>query len=341
MRNKLKIILGTLGSWIPQRLLTRMTGQSLILPYYHAVSNDPMPHVDYFYPVRSLKQFKNDLEFLLKHFEPVGLDGLLSHRKGKSSKPAMFLSFDDGLAEIYNLVAPVLIAKGIPAAVFVNTEFIGNRGMFYRYKSSLILERLEKAGYSPGLTERIQSRYHLAGTGRKHIQEFITDISYSNKRELDEIAKIVDLDFRTFLKVRKPYMSWQQLKELANQGFLIGSHSKDHPVFAELDPEERLVQYRDSMVTIRKELGTGYGLFSFPFTDDGVPAEFFESIRQEDMPGLDASFGTAGLKKDPVAFHWQRIQMETGTAPARRLIRGEYLYYLLKGMAGKNEIKRK
>lgn len=339
MRNNLKIILGTLGSWIPQKVLIRLARQSFILPYYHAVSNAPMPHVEHVYPVRSLKQFKNDLDFLLKHYEPVGLEGLLSHTKDKSSKPAMFLSFDDGLSEIYNLVAPVLIARGIPAAIFVNTEFIDNRDLFYRYKSSLLLDRFEKGKYSAGVTELIQSRYHLAGSGKKHIKEFICDISYSNKGELDEIAKFVDLDFKTYLKVRKPYMSWQQLRELSNQGFLIGSHSKDHPPFAELDPAERLDQYMESMDLIHKELGTEYGMFSFPFTDDGVPAEFFERIRQEYMPRLDASFGTAGLKKDPLPFHHQRIQMETGRTPARRYLRGEYLYYLLKGPVGKNRRK--
>jgi peptidoglycan/xylan/chitin deacetylase (PgdA/CDA1 family) len=341
MRDRLKIILGAAGSWIPQRLLVRLTGQDLILPYYHAVSNAPMPHVAHVYPVRTVRQFKGDLDSLLKHYEPVGLEGLLSHSPGKRSKPAMFLSFDDGLSEIYRIVSPILIAKGIPAAIFLNTDFLDNRDLFYRYKISLILDRLERTGYSKGVTERMQSLYDLTGTGRRPVREFILDLSYRDRKELDEIAGLVDLDFSTFLKVRKPYMSLQQVKELANQGFYIGAHSKDHPVFTEIDPGDRLIQYRESMAYIQKELDTGYGIFSFPFSDHGVPGEFFELIRAGGMPRLDASFGTAGLKRDPVPFHYQRIQMETGKAPARQLVRGEYLYYLTKGLAGKNLVKRK
>jgi peptidoglycan/xylan/chitin deacetylase (PgdA/CDA1 family) len=335
MRGRLKIILGTAGCWIPQRSLIRLTGRRLILPYYHAVSDQPMPHVQHVYPVRTLRQFKKDLDFLLKHYEPVGPGELKSR-----SKPSMFLSFDDGLSEIYHVVSPVLIARGVPAAVFVNTEFIDNRALFYRYKKSLLLERFASIGYSPAVTELMQSRYHLASPTKKCIREFLLHISYENRQELDEIGKMVDLDFKAFLKVKKPYMSLEQIRELAGQGFYIGAHSKDHPAFAELPLDDCLVQYRGSMEFVLQEFGTTYGIFSFPFSDDGVPAEFFRRITQQGMPPLDASFGTAGLKNDPVPFHHHRIQMETGRVPARRLIRGEYLYYMAKGLIGKNEIRR-
>jgi len=342
MREGLKIFLGTIGGWIPQKWLIHSSKQDLILPFYHTVSNDPMPHVSHVYPVRTLKHFRNDLEFLLKHYEPVGLDALQSKvPDSKRSKPAMFLSFDDGLSEIYHLVTPILIAKGIPAAVFVNTAFIGNKELFYRYKTSLLLERFESIKYSPPVTEILQRAYHLASPMKKCIREFLLSITYKNRHELDEVAKLVDLDFKAFLKVKKPYMSMDQIKDLVEKGFFIGSHSKDHPRFGDINPQNRLTQYRESMEYLQKNPGSSYGLFSFPFSDDGVPARFFKELRKEGMPRLDASFGSAGLKNDPMDFHHQRIPMEAGRAGASRLIHGEYLYYLLKSIAGKNTISRR
>lgn len=322
--------------------LIRLTRQDLVLPVYHAVSDAPMPHADRVYRVRTVKQFKNDLDFLLKHYEPVGLEGLkFRHSGAGNQKPAMFLSFDDGLSEVYHLVTPILIARGIPAAFFINTDFVDNRDLFYRYKSSLLLERLERMGHSPGLIELLQSRYHLESARKRSIREFILGISYDNRQVLDEIAEMVDLSFSTFLRVRKPYMSIDQLRELASQGFYIGAHSKNHPIFAQIPPEERLRQYRESMEFVRRELNTPYGIFSFPFKDDGIPLAFFREMQKEGMPGLDASFGTAGLKKDPLPFHHHRIQMESGRASAARIIRGEYLYYMAKSPAGRNKIRRK
>ncbi|HEC43815.1 MAG TPA: hypothetical protein ENI20_13410 [Bacteroides sp.] len=341
MREQFKILLGYPGALIPQKWFIRASGQDLIFPFYHAVSDQFMPHVAYNYRVRTRKRFNKDLDFLLKHYEPVGLDELKAPgRGGKRKKPAMFLSFDDGLSEIHDVVAPVLISRGIPAAIFVNTDFIDNRDLFYRYKSSLLLDRFESIKYSPAVTEIMQSRYHLASSHKRCVKEFILSISYKNKKELDAVARLVDLDFETFLKVKKPYMTLQQLNELDDRGFYIGSHSKDHPLFSEISAEERKIQYRESMEFLHTELGIDYRIFSFPFSDNGVPAEFFREISSEDSPGVEASFGTRGLKKDTVSFHHQRIPMENGTVPGNILIRGEYIYYLLKGLFGQNEVKR-
>lgn len=337
MRQTLKLTLASAGAWIPVKWLIRASGQDLVLPYYHAVSDHPMPHVEKVYPVRSLKKFRKDLDFLLRYFEPVGLEELKSGTLGtRRGKPSMFLSFDDGLSEIYHVVAPVLIAKGIPAAFFLNTDFIDNRELFYRYKSSLLIDRFESINFSSAVTERLRNQYHLASSSRKCVLEFLLELSYENRRVFDEVAELVELDFKTFLKVKKPYMSLDQIKELSERGFYIGAHSKDHPQFGQLLPEEQLSQYQESMDFIQKELSLPYGIFSFPFSDDGVPSGFFRAIRSDGMPLLDASFGTAGLKNDPEKNHFHRIMMETRNASARRIIMGEYIYYLGKGPFGKN-----
>jgi hypothetical protein len=87
---------------------------------------------------------------------------------------------------------------------------------------------------------------------------------------------------------------------------------------------------------IQKDVSLPYGIFSFPFSDDGIPSGFFRKIQSAGMPRLDASFGTAGIKKDPEPNHFHRIMMETRNASARRIIMGEYLYYLWKAPLGKN-----
>ncbi|MFC2115504.1 polysaccharide deacetylase family protein [Bacteroidota bacterium] len=340
MRQAFKLFLGIIGGWIPHQLLILISGQDMILPFYHTVSDLPMPHVENVYPVRSVRRFKRDLEYLLKHFEPVGLEALKSDSPPKHSKPAMLLSFDDGLSEIHDIVAPLLAAKGVPAAFFVNTDFVDNRDLFFRYKSSLILDRLKTIKYSPAVAELFQSRYHLADSSKKSIKAFLLGKTYMNRDEFDDIGKLLELDFGTFLKIKEPYMSLEQIRTLADQGFYIGAHSKDHPLFSNLSMQDMLLQYRESMEFVRREIAAGYGIFSFPFTDHGVPARFFDEIKEKDMPRLDASFGAAGLKKDPLPFHYQRIPMEVGRIPASVLLKGEYLYYLAKGLARKNEIQR-
>jgi len=272
----------------------------------------------------------------------VGLEELRAFGKGgrKSSKPCMFLTFDDGLSGIYDVIAPELLKRGIPAAFFINTDFIDNRDLFFRYKASLILDRLEHIDYPQGVLENFHRRFHLVRASRINVREHVLGVTYRRRSELDDMAKLVDLDFKAFLKVKKPYLTSTQISELAQTGFYIGAHSKDHPLFKELAQDEQLTQYQDSLTMVQQAFGLTYGLFSFPFTDDGVTAAFFDALSAEGMPPLDATFGTSGLKEDPVDFHFQRIPMEIKKLPASRILKGEYLYYLLKGLLGKNKISR-
>jgi peptidoglycan/xylan/chitin deacetylase (PgdA/CDA1 family) len=342
MQAMLKDILTTTGGWIPVSKLIRLTGQDFLFPFYHTVSNSPLPHVDRVYPVRSMARFCRDLEFLTRHFQPVGLDEVKAFRDGgrTPSGPCMFLSFDDGLSGLYNMVAPELLKRKIPAAFFINTGFMDNRNLFFRYKASLILHRLEDLNYPEATMKLFQRRFRLERGGIKHLREFILGIGYRRRAELDDMARMIDLDFKTFLKIRKPYLTHTQIEELARSGFYIGAHGSDHPLFTELDEAHQLAEFRDSLSMIQQEFGLSYGLFSFPFTDHGVSSSFFDALSGEGMPPLDATFGTAGLKMDPVPFHFQRVPMEVRRVAASRLMKGEYLYYLLKGLMGRNKITR-
>jgi len=77
---------------------------------------------------------------------------------------------------------------------------------------------------------------------------------------------------------------------------------------------------------------------SFPFTDHGVRKGYFEAI-QNIYPDL-ISFGTAGIKKESILHHYQRIPMEEFNAGAETVIKHEYMYFLLKEIVGRNTIIR-
>jgi len=58
------------------------SGQSLFLPFYHGVYEKVAPtYIKHLYPIRSLDQFRKDLDVLLKHFEPIDLPFLIDYQK--------------------------------------------------------------------------------------------------------------------------------------------------------------------------------------------------------------------------------------------------------------------
>jgi peptidoglycan/xylan/chitin deacetylase (PgdA/CDA1 family) len=111
------------------------------------VSDETPLFVKDLYSPRAISQFKTDLEVFLKYYQPISLEEVILHNSGKKllSKPSFHLTFDDGLANFYEVIAPILKEKNIPATVFLNTAFVDNKNLFYRYKEVLFgEERKEK-----------------------------------------------------------------------------------------------------------------------------------------------------------------------------------------------------
>lgn len=342
MRILVKNILGIFFSVVPVKQLIRLTGQKIVLPFYHTVSDESLPHIRHLYSIRSVKKFSEDLDFFLRHYKPVSLSELLEFVKGseKMNKPVVALSFDDGLREVYEIIAPILLKKGVPATVFINPAFADNRDLFFKYKASLIIDRLDNINHPKNLYEIINSRLGSTIRSKPAMVRKILNISYEQKNMLDSIAELLDINFETFLKIRRPYMTIAQIQEIMKQGFQIGTHSMDHPLYSSLNLDEQLRQTIESMKWIADTFNPGYRFFSFPFIDDGVTADFFNTIYNKDSKIIDLSFGSAGLKKENYPFHLQRIPMEKSTMGARYFVRGEYVYYFGKSLVGKNVVVR-
>lgn len=331
-------ILGGFSEHIPLSLLRDLSGQRLVMPVYHLVSDEPVNHVRHLYPIKGTAEFEADLDFLLKHYSPIGLPQLIAWvREGESlPKNAFFLSFDDGLREFHDIIAPILLRKGVPAACFLNSDFIDNRGLFFRYKVSLALNALDK---NPELSKKDAVKAWLHNQGKTDIRNALLAIGYDAQREIDELLRILEIDVTDYLREKQPYLTSHQIKKLIGQGFHFGAHSCDHPEYRFIPLEEQLNQTFRSTDGIATQFQLPYRAFAFPFTDFGVGNAFFERVYQNASP-IDISFGCAGMKSERYPQHFQRIPMEKAGRSAKQTLHSEYLYHLLKAPLGRNSIER-
>jgi peptidoglycan/xylan/chitin deacetylase (PgdA/CDA1 family) len=327
---------------IPLKTLKGLTGHYNIFPFYHTVSDKDLLHIKYLYPVRSVKQFERDLDFFLKNYESIEMSVLLDCvRRGETLKKNHFLlSFDDGLAEFYEVIAPVLLKKGIPATCFLNSGFIDNKDLFFRYKASVLIEVLRNREINLRLKNSVLEWFRSNGLTASTAYRSLLSVSFANREILDELAGILDYDFQDYLKDKKPYLSSEQVLELMDKGFSFGAHSINHPQYSEIDLKDQIHQTKESMDEVESLFDLGYRVFSFPFTDYNVSKSFFDKVYSPDYGGLDLSFGCSGLKNDPCNRNIQRIPMETGNFSAKSIVTGEYLYYMAKSVFNKNIIKR-
>lgn len=334
-----RLLRGVAGA-LPLELMRALTGQRLVMPVYHLVTDGPVHHIRHLYPVRSVRDFEADLDFLLRHFTPVALPQIIAFAKEGRPLPenAFFLSFDDGLREFHDVIAPILLRKGVSATCFLNSAFIDNRALMFRYKVSLALHAL---GQDARLLESAEVKAWMRS--RSHagdLRRLLPTLRHRDAASLDALLPLLGVDVAGFLNTQQPYLTSVQINDLIAKGFHFGAHSIDHPEYRFLSLEEQLGQTIGSMNPIQSQFGLGYRAFAFPFTDFRVEDAFFQKVFSGD-DALDVTFGCAGLKREPIARHFQRIPIEQEGMSAELTLRTEYLYYLMKAPIGRNVTRRK
>jgi peptidoglycan/xylan/chitin deacetylase (PgdA/CDA1 family) len=310
------------------------SGLRAIFPFYHAISDHILPHTRHLYKLRTTAGFEADLDYLLRYFDPLSMHELLEGTtSSKRQKPCMVLSFDDGLVQCHREIMPMLLSKGIPATFFVNNDFIDNKGLFFRFKASLLLEQLS-------LTSKAE-RERAAGILQcrvKDIGRMLGNLGHRERELCDRVAECWNYDFADYLSANPVYLSSSQIREMIGHGFEFGTHGFDHPMFSMLSARESLDHIRQCMEDLQMRFGLEYRYFSFPFTDYGVREETIEELFRRDL--IDAGFGTAGLKEDRWPGYHQRVPMEFGDLDAKSILKGELNRRRVRKFLGNNRVSR-
>jgi peptidoglycan/xylan/chitin deacetylase (PgdA/CDA1 family) len=322
------------------RFIMHNHGKSLpiFMPFYHAVEEEPRAYQRPWYRVPTPAEFEAELETMLKQYEPVSFAEMLhlkqQGRKQKQGKPLMVLSFDDGLQSIYRHVFPLLQRKGVPAICFVNAAFFNNQALFYRYKVGLLWHHMQINQSACKLLEQS----HLFAGQNLTSPEFWQSLSHSHEAQIDEAMALVGIDLTEFMETEQPYMTLEQLKQLHDAGFEIGSHGHNHWRYAALTADERLADYQKGLAFIKKHFQPQHLLFAFPFTDAGLTSEDIEQLLAP--YGADYLFGCAGLKHEVPPRHFQRVPMDDYKhhPDALRKMRNRYR---IKKLIGRHVVSRR
>lgn len=308
--------------------------------YYHCVSDSSLTHLKHLYRYKSVKQFSNDLEAMTRMFEPLRIDDFLNYagQPRINKKLPLLITFDDGLKEIYDVIAPLLLKKGIPATFFITRDFIDNKFLCYHHRASILLENICGFDHKRKFLLEMEIRRNSNSNGNREMRDIILNAAFNDRPLIDKLSEICEVDFDDYLNCVKPYVSEAQLKDLSKWGFGIGGHATDHAAFQYLSLPEQIRQAEDSVGYVKENLDLKYGVFSFPHSDSGVSRAFFNCIKQRGL--IDLCFGTRGFVRDdePMLHHrlnLERIQARADVAILRHLLRA-----IGRTVAGRIDVRR-
>lgn len=311
-------------SWVPMEWVRPLSGVNLVIPFYHVVSDDYVPHVSNLYQFRTIAEFLADVEFFARHFEPVTLGDIIEAlNANRRLPPACFhLTFDDGFREMHDVVAPILYRAGVSGTFFLTSKFLDGGGLAHHNEISLLLDKIKSQPPSDAVTTRLEPFLPTAQNPGSTLRDRLLAIPYADRGNVRAMAEILDVDIDGYVREAQPHLTSDQVKAMIAQGFAIGGHSHDHPLYGKLSLDEQLNQTRTSMEILDSKFGHKPKAFAFPHNDDGVGDEFFSTLFGEQT--LDVSFGTSGFVSHPYPRNIERATMEKTSAPADRILTRQF-----------------
>lgn len=302
--------------------LKNLAKRDVCIVNYHSilgVDSDPYINKNVY---RTESEFEQDVRFISKHFNVISaseLVGLL--KEGKPlPKDAMVITFDDGLRINYDYQVPILRKCKVTATFFICSAFMDNQELHYGRKVNLLVQTLRQ-NHDNLRIQRVRDYLADNGLFSSDVFESLSRISYHNRKHLDQVGKLIDVDFKSYLADKKPYLGSAEITQMLSDGFSIGAHSIDHPRFDDLSLDEQVEQTVGSLRHIRDRFNLGYGLFAFPYNDNVLSQEYYDMIR----PHVDLTFGMAGFVDDPVSFNFQRAEVESTKLPIELAMKYRFL----------------
>jgi peptidoglycan/xylan/chitin deacetylase (PgdA/CDA1 family) len=324
--------------------LQRISRLPLLCPYHHLVSDEPVPYIDPLYSFKNTRQFEKDLDYLLRHFQPLSLPDLI-HRLSSSPDAAppsrsFLLCFDDGLRQTYDIALPILLQKGIPAALFVNPCFIDNKNIFHDIKKGWLLHRLSVDPPGRAALGEACRLLGCASSSADDLYHAISRIDYNTRSVLDPLAGLLETNWQLFARDYQPAMSLSQLKDWVGKGMAVGAHSMDHPLYSLISPAEQLTQTLDSMNWVSDTLHVPYRAFAFPHVDTGVDSVFFQQLFSAARPPDLVLGNSTGMREaQPRVLH--RYIGENPARSAAAMAKAVLAYSAFRKLIGRPFVRRR
>jgi putative peptidoglycan lipid II flippase len=289
---------------------------------YHVVSDEDLAHVR-LYRYKNRTQFERDVAYVRDR--AVGYADVAKHRLEDSPLPtnSVLLTFDDGFAECYDVVRPILLRHRVPAVFFLTTDFIDERETFHETKLSLCLTEIERMSNDRAaeIAERLKADGSFAHRMRGLVGDTttarlgvarISTASHPHKRALllwilglqkdDAIGigracELFGVDFAAYRANRQLFLSSSQVKQMVAEGFTIGAHGTNHRSLVGTPPQSIDREIVRSAQAIRDLTGQAHVPFAFPYEGRAIDRRILASIRAR-HPFIQLFFDSGGLHRD-------------------------------------------
>lgn len=232
---------------------------------FHRVSDEK----DAMWPPMTVDLFKKIISHLTENFLVVPLESYLDDPGAFQTKRKIAtVLFDDGYKDNIEYAAPVLVEYKCPASFYIVTDCIDRNIPTWTYLIDAALAGTTKKSIelSGEFVPEKFKKLDLIINGRSN--PMVKDVKpWMKKLSNQQRILIMQSVLQQCNDVQTPgkMMSWDDIRQLNRQGFIIGSHSHTHPMLASLQNESEITdELSISGARIRQETGNFPKAISYP-----------------------------------------------------------------------------
>jgi peptidoglycan/xylan/chitin deacetylase (PgdA/CDA1 family) len=219
---------------------------------YHIIGDDDI----------AARQFKWQLRFLRKHFEPVGLPELVDRMQaGSTTGREVAITFDDGVRNHYLVAWPLLRTYKVPATFFVCPGLVESGDWVWRTELRMRLKMLDEATCAA-----IARDAGCPARAVEAIMEWTKALPMDDRLAFQQNVEKRTPDFsssRQQIECHAP-LTWEQMRRMDDRLITIGSHSRTHPILTTLTGPALEDEIANSRRDLEERLDRRIDLFSYP-----------------------------------------------------------------------------
>lgn len=222
------------------------------------------------------KMFLKQMQLIKKEFNVISLNTLLKKQKAKELIPknCIVITFDDGYADFYEYVYPIMRELDLPVSFCITAGFVDNKFWFWPDKLRYLLEHSVQQEISTALGT-LSIKKHCTW---EKLADYCLTLSTS---EQESFLAELQLKMKVSLPTRAPKMyhavSWEQLKEMSESVVDIICHSMTHPILSHISDDELQREIVDSKKLIESHIGQTVNGFCYP---NGMPEDFTNNVQK-------------------------------------------------------------
>lgn len=197
--------------------------------------------------------FRRQLTHIKKHYRPIKLSELGRRLAAGEPLPerTIAITIDDGYENFARFAVPLLAEFGIPATLFVVSDFPDTDQWLWTDKFKFLLNR------------------NTLPTTLAALKQMTVD---DRDARLAELAAELSVSIPDRPPARHALLGWKALEQLAGDGLIeIGAHTRNHPILARVAPHEACDQISGSRRALEQKLSAPVTTFCYP---NGKPGDY-------------------------------------------------------------------